>query len=390
MSRYILNEIEKEAKEKGKDWKFIEEIKTNGITFVHFEQNENQEFTALINISPETPELIPYQEHFLKLGNRIKMRLARNGKVKEYIEILEIASKKLNEVKEFISENNDIYEESAEEDKKVINENNSPKNIILYGPPGTGKTFSFKKVISIIENNDDLDNINKDYSLDAFFKVEKEKRFNFITFHQSYSYEDFIEGIRPNVLKNDSLENKLSIELKNGIFKELSIKASENPEKNFYLIIDEINRGNISKIFGELITLIEDDKRSNLSVNLPYSKDIFSVPSNLYIIGTMNTADKSIALLDVALRRRFIFIEMLPKLDLIKDEKSREIIEQINSIITENRSKDLQVGHAYFLQNKKSEFIFKYQIRPLLEEYFYGEDLRDVFRKSEIQNALGL
>lgn len=395
MSRIILNDIEKKAVSLGKPWKFIEEIKHNGYTFARFEQNENKEFSGYINIDPENQELVPYQGLFLKLNKQIKVRLEKPGSVEKYLEILEIASQQFNDMStEDIYSNlvtDDITEENSIQDKKIIiSENTSPKNIILYGPPGTGKTFSFKKLISIIENDDDLENINKDYSLDSFFTVEKEKRFNFITFHQSYSYEDFIEGIRPTLSKDSSDENKLSIELKPGIFKSLSKTASENPEKNFYLIIDEINRGNISKIFGELITLIEEDKRENLSVSLPYSKETFSVPSNLFIIGTMNTADKSIALLDVALRRRFIFIEMPPKLELIKDEKSKSLIEQINSIIIENRSKDLQIGHAYFLQGKKPEFIFKYQIRPLLEEYFYGEDLKEVFRNTEIQKVLGL
>ena len=132
-----------------------------------------------------------------------------------------------------------------------------------------------------------------------------------VTFHQSFAYEDFVEGIRP---KLD--DEGIGYELRDGVFKRIVNAARENPERRYVLIIDEINRGNIPKIFGELITLIEDSKRlgetDGMSVTLPYSNEEFGVPSNLYIIGTMNTADRSILLLDTALRRRFDFVEMMP------------------------------------------------------------------------------
>ncbi|MDD4855441.1 MAG: AAA family ATPase, partial [Sulfuricurvum sp.] len=148
--------------------------------------------------------------------------------------------------------------------------------------------------------------------------------------------------------------------------------------KNYYLIIDEINRGNISKIFGELITLLEEDKRldedNELTVTLPYSKEPFGVPKNLYIIGTMNTADKSIALVDIALRRRFTFVRMEPI-----DDYLPESVKKINKIIKERRGSDYLIGHAYFMGNHDNEFVMKYKIRPLLEEYFYGEDIATIF-----------
>ena len=129
-----------------------------------------------------------------------------------------------------------------------------------------------------------------------------------MTFHQSYGYEDFIEGIKPTITNGN-----ISYEVASGVFKKFCEAACIRPTENFVFIIDEINRGNISKIFGELITLIEDDKREEISVTLPYSQEEFTVPRNVYIIGTMNTADRSIALIDTALRRRFGFIEMMPR-----------------------------------------------------------------------------
>jgi hypothetical protein len=210
----------------------------------------------------------------------------------------------------------------------------------------------------------------------------------FITFHQSYSYEEFIEGIRPNLADGD-----LSYSLEPGVFKRISDFARRDQDNNYVIIIDEINRGNISKIFGELITLIEPSKRlfsDNIKehpkqVTLPYSKKLFGVPKNLYILGTMNTADKSIALLDSALRRRFSFTEMLPNSSVIKDNISitgievEKLFETINSRIEFLIDKDHTIGHSYFLKIKDNQtiealaLIFKNEIIPLLNEYFYGD-----------------
>ncbi len=248
------------------------------------------------------------------------------------------------------------------------------KNIMLYGAPGVGKTYNYKRLISLIEEGkteSEIFNIIKekdDYAIDEkkCKKIEDEKRVEFVSFHQSYSYEDFIEGFRPNESGN--------IELEDGIFKVLCNKALKQEEKNFYIVIDEINRGNISKIFGELITLIEEDKRDNLEVTLPYSKEKFKIPSNLYIIATMNSTDKSIATIDIALRRRFTFLKMSPKPKLVKDTNAKELMEKLNVFIKETRGEDFMLGHSYFMSGLDLEFVKEYKIKPLLEEYFYGDE----------------
>lgn len=204
--------------------------------------------------------------------------------------------------------------------------------------------------------------------------------FRFVTFHPSFAYEDFLEGIRP-VTKYEGKENEtIGYELQDGIFKEICETARKSNEK-YLLIIDEINRGNISKIFGELITLIEDDKRGN-QLDLAYSKKPFSVPENLYILGTMNTADKSLVQIDTALRRRFAFVELMPnsEIDEIKNAhvggiSIKVLMEKLNDIIREDY-RDKQIGQSYFLEIKDVEslhFVFVYRIIPLLQDYFYGD-----------------
>jgi len=216
--------------------------------------------------------------------------------------------------------------------------------------------------------------------------------YDFITFHQSYGYEEFVEGIKAipagEVGNEDGTE--MIYQVTDGIFKKIADKAKNNPDYKYALFIDEINRGNISKIFGELITLIEDSKRlgkpEQIQLTLPYSGKIFGVPSNLYIIGTMNTADRSIALMDTALRRRFDFTEMMPNLDVVKDiivEKISiyKLLETINKRVEYLYDRDHTIGHAYFMDLKeegKSNLptlsnIFKNKIIPLLQEYFYDD-----------------
>jgi 5-methylcytosine-specific restriction protein B len=219
------------------------------------------------------------------------------------------------------------------------------------------------------------------------------KRYVFTTFHQSFAYEDFIEGIKPIMPIDGEETGDLNYKIESGIFKKLCRDAENDPENHYAIFIDEINRGNVSQIFGELITLIEPDKRkgaeNEMTATLPYSKRLFSVPSNVDIYGTMNTADRSVEALDTALRRRFSFIEMPPVPSLIKTEGKLkdhngivgdidlvQLLETINRRIEKLVDKDHMIGHSYFLSvaglsDLKSAFQNK--IIPLLQEYFFGD-----------------
>jgi hypothetical protein len=414
---------------------------------------------------------------------------------------------------------------------KEIDKMNIPLNQILYGPPGTGKTYNtVLKAMSIIYNTEYKDVSEEQYSTlkTRFDELKQAGQIEFITFHQSYSYEEFVEGIKPDLdteFWNEPVD-KLTYKGTNGVFKAIANRAlfdrlniktgqqdaildfknlkelfieeysvgaifktgTKNAEfridkytkdsaritpingkytysitfkyleeaynkkmssqseiatingvasglscyyyaiyeklldikksndnnqvkfniseisdedklqlvKDYYegkieinngkkgkpyvLIIDEINRGNISKIFGELITLIEEDKRENLSVKLPYSQETFTVPKNLYIIGTMNTSDRSIASIDIALRRRFKFVEMMPKKELVADFgiNFAGVFEYLNTKIKILLDRDHQIGHSYFIKTKyenagidELKTIWFSEILPLLNEYFY-------------------
>ncbi|MFA5617342.1 MAG: AAA family ATPase [Syntrophorhabdaceae bacterium] len=224
-------------------------------------------------------------------------------------------------------------------------------------------------------------------------ETTSKKRYVFTTFHQSFSYEDFIEGIKPKIVNEEGIEETKQIvyEIKPGLFKEIVQKAENDPENDHAIFIDEINRGNIANVFGELITLIENDKRkgckNELSATLPYSGEEFSVPKNLYIIGTMNTADRSVEVLDTALRRRFSFLEMNPKPELLAEPEYQcdgidleTLLKTINARIEKLMDKDYCIGHSYFMtiENKQNPLkelrhIFNNKIIPLLQEYFYGD-----------------
>lgn len=209
--------------------------------------------------------------------------------------------------------------------------------------------------------------------------------YDFVTFHQSFSYEDFIEGIKPIFPENDEETTDLGYAIEDGVFKRLCLRAKNDPENRYAIFIDEINRGNVSAIFGELITLIEPDKRSGekneLSVKLPYSKKEFTVPSNLDIYGTMNTADRSVEALDTALRRRFEFMEMMPDYSVIENEtvdgiQLSKVLETINQRIELLIDRDHTIGHSYFVNVDTTDKLadaFNNKIVPLLQEYFYGD-----------------
>ncbi len=413
--------------------------------------------------------------------------------------------KSFNDVK--VIDSNKIEKKFKEVDMKT-------KNIMLYGAPGVGKTHNYKKLVSLIEGGDfknseifDFIINNKDDEIlegsveELYEKIKKEKRIEFVTFHQSYSYEDFIEGFRPSeederIVRQDGIFKIISdkakknlensqipkqeykidieeliqkftnyvqdfldnekeffidkkvtikgindnnafllggsitspqrltpdiikrdyIEFKNGNIKSYedvkptyesqrnfhgnaryyfmiynkiaefektlninSIQKQNEEQKNFYIVIDEINRGNISKIFGELITLIEEDKRGKkeYEVTLPYSKKSFLIPENLYIIATMNSTDKSIATIDIALRRRFTFLKMKPKEKLVKNVQANKLMKDLNEHILKTINEDYQLGHSYFMNVENEDdlkFVKEYKIKPLLEEYFYGDE----------------
>ena len=235
------------------------------------------------------------------------------------------------------------------------------------------------------------------------------QRYSFVTFHQSYGYEEFVEGLRP-VLSDNAESGEIQYEIRPGVFKELCRKARLAPDQPFAMVIDEINRGNISKILGELITLIEVDKRDPLDgsrppaeVTLAYSGEKFSVPANVNIIGTMNTADRSLALLDTALRRRFDFVALMPDTRSEKDPSDpdsaplaglvvtlesgiidvREMLYRINQRVEALYDRDHCIGHAYFtalaqlpdgdVRFAALEQVFRNRIVPLLEEYFFED-----------------
>ena len=256
------------------------------------------------------------------------------------------------------------------------------KNIILQGAPGTGKTYNTAALALAICGVTDVDMNDHKAVMERYDKLQKEGRIGFVTFHQSMDYEDFVEGIKPKI------ENGMvSYEVEDGIFKLLSNKAQtnnglDNSTTPYVLIIDEINRGNVSKIFGELITLLEADKRIGgdhpIRVTLPYSKESFGVPSNLYIIGTMNTTDRSVGNIDYAVRRRFAFATLKADEELVKQNSiplAVDLFEAVKSFIKKHQIdmdfEDLMVGHSYFFAKDENELELKwqYEILPLLNEY---------------------
>ncbi|MFN7140204.1 MAG: McrB family protein [Limisphaerales bacterium] len=280
-------------------------------------------------------------------------------------------------------------------EEEMSQKTTQPKNQILYGPPGTGKTYITRKLAVEIcdgaapESRDDL---KKRY--DELYELG---RIRLVTFHQSFSYEDFVEGIRP--VMDDGSET-IRYRLEDGIFKTLCKEARQHPESKFVLIIDEINRANISKVFGELITLIEDDKRlgakEEIKVRLPYSREDFGVPSNVHIIGTMNTADRSIAMLDTALRRRFSFREIMPNPSLLPEDVDginlRVMLEARNRRIETLYDRDHTIGHAYLVGVSSIDELadrFKHKIIPLLQEYFFDdwEKIRNVLADEQKPEA---
>lgn len=264
-------------------------------------------------------------------------------------------------------------------------------NSILYGAPGTGKTFSTAEYAIAMVEKKSLDEVRTAYPdraglMSKYAEYIEKERVVFTTFHQSYSYEDFVQGLRP-----DSDSDKLSLIPYDGVLKRIADRAMQDQENDYVIIIDEINRANISKVFGELITLIEEDKRwgelNALSVTLP-SGEHFAVPNNLFILGTMNTADKSISLIDTALRRRFEFVEMTPDANKIDDPVLKDVFVKLNTgLAKELDGTDLLIGHAYFIGKTAADLcqIMNRSIIPLLYEYFYDSGKKV---ENQLKNAL--
>ncbi len=275
------------------------------------------------------------------------------------------------------------------------------KQIILQGAPGTGKTYKTTEIaVSLIDGYLLAD---RKSIVERYKKLVADGQISFITFHHSMDYEEFVEG-----LKTEVINGQIAYSPKPGIFKQIcekaidenhgntSVELDSSNRKKFVLIIDEINRANISKVLGELITLLEPDKRigeeNELKAKLPYSNEEFGVPSNLYIIGTMNTADRSLGYIDYAVRRRFAFITLRSNSEneiedyynnldeKLEPRLTKNITDQlflkIEAIITNNLSpefsaEDLMIGHSYFMATDKENLQLKldYEIKPLLREY---------------------
>ena len=337
-----------------------------------------------IQLNPYTINLTPYN------GNR-NDSLQYIPEKKHYETLLSMICKKNPEISSILetTRNEDIKQGILPTEKwrnicsSSINLTSSP--LILYGPPGTGKTYKMQH--------------------EYIDKFAKEDRF-ITTFHQSFSYEEFVEGLKPVLADKPDGDTSSDVKYKieKGIFykaceraAELAgfaslqdcISASDRNEKMdeaiknnkiVLLCIDEINRANVSAVFGDLISLIEPSKRigakNEMVVSLPYSKEDFAVPANLMIVGTMNTADRSIQLLDSALRRRFRFEELLPDYDKIENTTAKLLLQKINARIRGLLDKDHQIGHSYFIEVKTDLDIFnalKDCVIPLLEEYFYND-----------------
>lgn len=258
-----------------------------------------------------------------------------------------------------------------------------PFNFIVYGAPGTGKTYSMVEYALAIIDNVEIEefrklNPNREDNVERYKMMVKSNRIVFTTFHQNYGYEEFIQGLRP-----DKDSETMKFKTVDGVFKVIADEALKySNDVRFVIVIDEINRANMSKVFGELITLIEEDKRwgeaNELSATLQ-SGDPFAVPNNLYIVGTMNSADKSISLIDAALRRRFSFIEQRPNVSLVKDPVLKSILKEMNLMLAEKlESTDLLVGHSYFMNKEVKDLcnIMNNSIIPLLYEYFYDQRKR--------------
>jgi 5-methylcytosine-specific restriction protein B len=272
--------------------------------------------------------------------------------------------------------------------------------VILYGPPGTGKTFHALGAARELAARQAFRKTFKDLSGAERSQIEGERGLvRICTFHPGYGYEDFIEGLRPTVAIGQMI-----FQPRDGHFKKLCEDARTHNNRSYYLVVDEINRGDVPRIFGELLTVLELNKR-DMQVVLPVTGSVFSVPQNVYLIGTMNTADRSISMLDAALRRRFGFIELMPDTGALREQKAGPLplgpwLDALNARLRANLKRDarnLQVGHAYLMPRQPitsiAEFgrILRDDIIPLLEEYCYDDFqmLSDILGKALVDTEFG-
>lgn len=366
-------------------WQFAKEIKVGDVIFVKqgmyqivgrgvveseyfYDENQPEDFNNVRKIRWTHKGIWKHP------GQAVLKTLTDITSYTDYVEKLKALFATENE--EDIEERNIVYPPYTVDDfleEVYISENDyntlvdlvrEKKNVILQGAPGVGKTYAAKRLA---------------YSM---MGVQDPERVMMIQFHQSYSYEDFIMGYRPTETGG--------FKLNEGPFYKFCKLAESDSENEYFFIIDEINRGNLSKIFGELFMLVEKDKRSTVKLQLLYSNEKFSVPENVYIIGMMNTADRSLALLDYALRRRFAFFEMQPGFDTEgfihyrtelnnpKFDKLIRSVKALNAVISDDVSlgEGFRIGHSYFCNVKRDINLYnivEYEIIPLLKEYWFDE-----------------
>ena len=255
-------------------------------------------------------------------------------------------------------------------------------NVILYGPPGTGKTWeTTERCVRICDGDNAPAHSDQATVRARYDQLVEEGRVEFVTFHQSYGYEEFVEGLRPQTDAGAGF----SLQATDGVLKRVSERARDSGTP-YVLVIDEINRANVSKVMGELVTLLEEDKRAGadneVGVTLPHSGERFTLPANLHLLGTMNTADRSIALLDTALRRRFQFEELAPNPDLLAAASERTGIDLGGVLCAMNErlewllDRDHLIGHAWLMNASSRAAVddaMRRKIIPLLAEYFYDD-----------------
>ena len=383
-------------------WQFANEMKVGDVIFVKKGRNQ------LVGRGVVASDYEYDEERQDEYGNIRKVNWTHKG---EWVHPGQAAMKTLTDItdySEYVDSLNNIFEDDSENDveetaknypvyteedfleevymdeedySKLVGVLKAKKNIILQGAPGVGKTFAAKRLA---------------YSIMGVKDIE---RVMMVQFHQSYSYEDFIMVFRPSTT---------GFELKKGAFYNFCKKAEIDSDNDYFFIIDEINRGNLSKIFGELFMLIENDKRG-ISLQLLYSDEKFAVPKNVYIIGMMNTADRSLAMLDYALRRRFAFFEIKPGFETegfreyrmaIDNEKFNKLIncvENLNNTISADESlgDGFCIGHSYFcnlsadtIDDQSLSGIVEYELIPLLKEYWFDEPMKVKDWSNSLRSAI--